>query len=771
MERIWEWRRLFGGSLRHRLTILIAVAFVPAILAAFGNIVEEHRHQLSRAQDAAFQFARLAAMKEDQSNEGTRRLLWAMSVLPEITGGDPDACEQRLNAILQEYTQYSTLSVMLPNGETKCSTRIGSRGLNVLQRDYFQRVLMNREFSVGDFQIGQVSKIPIIGFGYPKFDENGNLALVTYASITVSWLSAADAIFRSQLPPDSMVTMLDSKSVVTAQQPNVGEAGKPLPPELLNHLVGESGIFQETPADGIARVYAYTTVPNLPDRSRKVLVGIPVPHAFADSRLWVSLAVTILLIGLVFLAVWFGTDWFVVRDVRVLIEAAKKLAAGDLTARTGISDSDEIGQLAFAFDTMATSLEKQSRERQKAEESLRLKLEHERELQERLRHAQRLEAVGRLAGGVAHDFNNILTIISGYNQILIAEEESPKKRNALETVQKATDRAATLTRQLLAFSRKQVLQPKIFNLYDLVASLVRMLPRLIGEDIRLSTVGESKQAIVKADPGQIEQVIMNLVVNARDAMPTGGELVIGTSVVDITETTIDNQHDIVAGSYVCLKVRDTGHGMSEEVLAKIFEPFFTTKEPGKGTGLGLATVYGIVKQSGGFVKVRSRCGQGTMFEVYIPRATESSAATAADPRSGANSGRNNGSRILLVEDEVEVRKLVCSLLERDGHHVVQAGNGVKALEIIRTAQTAFDLLITDVIMPEMSGPEFAARAAEIYPSLPVLYMSGYTDDFIVHHGMTDKGLSFIEKPFTADALKAKIRDVLAASKQAPAEVS
>jgi PAS domain S-box-containing protein len=391
-------------------------------------------------------------------------------------------------------------------------------------------------------------------------------------------------------------------------------------------------------------------------------------------------------------------------------------------------------------------------------ENIRL-LDLEREREEQLRQSQKMEAVGRLAGGIAHDFNNLLTAINGYSELTMLQlkAEDPLMQN-LEEIKKAGDRAASLTRQLLAFSRKQVLQPKVIDLNSLVADIEKMLRRLIGEDIDLQTVLHRELGSIKADPGQIEQVIMNLVVNARDAMPKGGKLTIETRNVYLDQEFAEQHIATNPGPYVMLAISDTGTGMDEQTQARIFDPFFTTKEVGKGTGLGLSTVYGIVKQSGGNLWVYSELGQGSTFKVYLPRIDEGAEEYR---RTTENEESLKGTEtVLLAEDEEMVRKLAVQVLEMYGYRVLEAANGGTAFLICERHQETIDLLLTDVIMPEMSGRELANRLTELRPDMKVVFMSGYTDDAIVHQGVLDEDENFIQKPFTPSALAQKVREAL-----------
>ena len=379
-------------------------------------------------------------------------------------------------------------------------------------------------------------------------------------------------------------------------------------------------------------------------------------------------------------------------------------------------------------------------------------------LEEQLRQSQKMEAVGRLAGGVAHDFNNLLTVIKGYSELMLDQlDGGDPMRAEVEEVQRAADRAAALTRQLLAFSRQQVLAPKVIDLNAVVSNMDKLLKRLLGEDVDLFTVLDPKIGTVRADPGQIEQVIMNLAVNARDAMPKGGKLTIETSNVMLDENYARDHATVKPGKYVMLAVSDTGIGMDAETRSHVFEPFFTTKEQGKGTGLGLSTVYGIVKQSGGYIWVYSEVNMGTTFKVYLPRVDarvdQSSGAVKATPRTGHET-------VLLVEDEDGVRALIRQVLHRAGYTVLQARHGGEALLTCERHEGKIDLLLTDVVLTQMSGHELALRLMKIRPDMKVLYMSGYTDEAVVHHGVLTAGSAFLQKPFTNEALSRKVREVL-----------
>jgi signal transduction histidine kinase len=488
-----------------------------------------------------------------------------------------------------------------------------------------------------------------------------------------------------------------------------------------------------------------------PAVSLAILKSLDRASSFLDDLYRVLLGLGLLSVLAGSALVFLISDTFT-RPLANLVGGVHALEQGDFNYALEGTSGDEVAEVTAAFDRMRTTLQASQRE--------------QRQLEERLRQAHKMEAVGRLAGGVAHDFNNLLTIIRGHGDLL-AERPSlgDPERRSLEQIQKAAGKAVTMTRQLLAFSRMQVLQPRVLDLNAVVTDMGKMLPRLIGEHIEFAFDPGPKLATVKADPGQLEQVILNLVVNSRDAMAKGGTITVRTRNVVMDESEARQHPPMTAGEYVLLSVSDTGEGMSPETKAHIFEPFFTTKEVGKGTGLGLATVYGVVKQSGGFVWVDSVLGHGTTFEIYLPQ----SADTAAKPDKDATPlpVARGSETILVVEDETDVRELTCEFLKVSGFSVLSARNGIEALELLTQFSGRIHLALSDVIMPKMGGFELIDRLRTVRPDTKVLLMSGYSE---YSSGPKDPSVAHIpilQKPFSRPSLIEKVRDTLSRNSAEP----
>lgn len=486
------------------------------------------------------------------------------------------------------------------------------------------------------------------------------------------------------------------------------------------------------------------SAPGQTEVSLSILKSVDRATAFLHSlnRVLVGLGLLSVLAGsaLVFLI----SDTFT-RPLANLVGGVRALEKGDYSYALESTGGDEVAEVTATFDRMRTSLQESQ-------------LEHK-QLEDRLRQAHKMEAVGRLAGGVAHDFNNLLTIIRGHSDILLDRPGVENaQRRSLEQIQEAGNRAVSMTRQLLAFSRMQVLEPRVLDLNEVVGEMGKMLPRLIGEHIEYLFVPEAKLSPVKADPGQIEQVVMNLVVNARDAMPDGGKITVRTANALLDDAEARKRAPMAPGQYVLLSVADTGHGMDIDTKAHIFEPFFTTKEVGKGTGLGLATVYGVVKQSGGFIYVDSAPGKGATFEIYLPLAEQPVYKSDSNVRAAAVVGGSE--TILVVEDETGVRELACEFLRVSGYTVLPAQNGVEALEVCARHSGPIHLLLSDMVMPKMGGAELAAKVCELRRNTRVVLMSGYSDYSSGIRGQLSPQAPILQKPFSRASLVEKVREAL-----------
>ena len=444
------------------------------------------------------------------------------------------------------------------------------------------------------------------------------------------------------------------------------------------------------------------------------------------------------------------------RPLENLVAGVHALEQGNFEYPLELGSKDEVGQVTGAFDRMRHSMQKAQTE--------------QRELELLLRQAHKMEAVGRLAGGVAHDFNNLLTVIRGNSELLLDRSGADEGQlRYADQIRKAADRAVSMTRQLLAFSRMQVLQPRVLDLNTTIAEMGKMIPRLIGEHIDFNFISNSKSPTVLADPGQIEQVFLNLAVNARDAMPNGGKLTVQTHDVVVGPAEASHRPPMTPGDYVVLCVADTGHGMSPETKAHIFEPFFTTKEIGKGTGLGLATVYGIIKQSGGFIWVESAVGKGTTFEIYLPHSTKAAPLPGETQKTKPIAGGKE--TILVVEDEPGVRELASEFLRAGGYNILEAKDGEDALRTVNAHHGTIDVLLTDMVMPGMSGAELAETLKKIRPDMRVIYMSGYAEFSGKNGERTPEKTRVLQKPFSRNTLLEKVRETMCTAPRSPQDAT
>ncbi len=738
-------------SIRARLLLIALLASaVPAVLAVL-------RFQEEQRASVAADTARLGALAQDHVRELRQRILatgqlqFGLARAGDLAGQDRAACSAFLSEVREAHPQYTGILTINPDGRLFCDSLRSRRELDLNDRGYFRRALQTQQGVVLEPVFGRLTGRAVMQVAYPVRRAGGELRFVLLASLDLSQLLT----LGEQALPGAHLLLLDDKGVVLGASPlqqGAFEAGASVSGTALMRFAGEARTAATTQLempDGQRFTWARADTTALADASLRVLVGMPTQSLTAAAvqrfrRLaWLYAALSLAL----FLAVWLLAERSIRRPIERMTGMAGRLAGGDLAARVDEPlPRGELGALASALNQAAGSLQAQ-----------RADIER---LNTRLLRSQRMEAVGQLTGGVAHDFNNLLTVVLG-NADLLAEGglDEAGRRQALEMLVSAAQRGAVLTQQLLAFARKQPLAPSEVDVNQLVAALDPMLRRTLGEHIEIEFVRGAGLWPTMVDPTQLENALLNLCLNARDAMPTGGRLTLETANASLDQRYADEHAEVTPGQYTMLAVSDTGEGMAPEVLQRVFEPFFTTKEKGKGTGLGLAMVYGFARQSAGHVSIYSERGQGTTVKLYLPRASAGTRVAADVPPVQA-ALRGGAETVLVVEDDEPVRLLVCLELRAMGYRVIEAASGAEALRLIEQGEP-IDLLFTDVVMPGgMSGRELADAALRLRPDLPVLYTSGYTENAIVHHGRLDAGVMLLPKPHRRADLARAVRSAL-----------
>ena len=732
MSRFFRIPRIRRGSWAPYLALVVLGSIPVMVLAVFAYVVSARAVEsfVHRGNEAA---ATITAAMVEREFEHWTATLTSHAGFPTLsaaaTAGDSAEVRRRLEIFVSAHQRLDRAFVTDTTGLLWVDYPVAPESLNRSfdQRDWFRGI--RETASSGSAYVSEVyrrnaePRILVVAVAAPiRTPATGELAGFLVAQVRLDEL--AGLLGRVEVGDDGIVLLRDHSGILAAH-PAFDIAGPPRDDYADVLSGGESG---EPSRGSYADPLTGDTVLATAVRARvgshewTVISQQPLDMAFAPVR---DLAVRLGAAGLLAGALLGILLWGVAREY-----SRRRKAEGELIALNG--------QL----------------EQRVAERTAALK-----DKEGQLVQAQKMEAVGRLAGGVAHDFNNLLTVILGCSDLLLLEldDDAPERRE-VEQVSEAAERASNLTRQLLAFSRKQVMQPKVIDVNESVEAMRGILDRVIGEDIDLACSLNPDLHPVKFDPGQIEQVIMNLAVNARDAMPRGGKLTIETSNVELDDDYVEEHVDARAGPHVMLAVTDTGCGMDTDTREKIFEPFFTTKKFGQGTGLGLSTVYGIVRQGGGNIWVYSEPGRGTTFKIFLPRVERESTRPSVVPKDTID--LRGSETVLVVEDEPAVRELTRRILESAGYRPIVAANGSEALLECEGHEAKVRLLLTDVVMPKMSGKELAERLEKLSPGLRVLYMSGYTDNAIVHHGMLDAGTHFIAKPFDAASLLKKVRQVL-----------
>jgi signal transduction histidine kinase/CheY-like chemotaxis protein len=738
-------------SIRVRLLIIALLAvLLPAVWALL-------RFQDDRRTQVAADAQRLATRAQDTFDEiaqrvrATAQLHYGLARAGELSRPDRRACSAFLSEVREAHPQYTGILTIRPDGRLFCDSLNTGRELDLNDRGYFRRALAAPSGVVLEPTFGRLTGRAVLQVAHPARAGDGSLQFVLLASLDLARVLPAAA------PPGRAprLLLLDDKGVVLAVsagsegglKPGASLAGTPL--GRFAEVTSATTTQLQMP-DGTRQVWARADVAGLPEAGLRVLAGLPEADivAAADQRFRRDAAWYAALAMLLFGAVWLMADRAIRQPLARMTGMAGRLAGGELAARVPEPlPGGELGVLATALNQAASSIETQ-----------RADIEA---LHTRLLQSQRLEAVGQLTGGVAHDFNNLLTVVLGNADLLRGGAlDEPVRAQALQMLTEAAERGAGLTRQLLAFARKQPLAPGSVDVNPLVAALEPMLRRTLGEHIEIELVRGAGVWPALVDAGQLENALLNLCLNARDAMPRGGRLTLETANAALDPRYAEAHAEVTPGQYTMLAVSDTGNGISREHLKHVFEPFFTTKEKGKGTGLGLAMVYGFVKQSGGHVSIYSEPGQGTTVKIYLPRAEPARASAAVAPVPAPLPPAAGGAIVLLVEDDEPVRILAGLELRAMGYQVLEAASGAEALALLREPQPV-DLLFTDVVMPGgMSGRELADAALQLRPALPVLFTSGYTENAVVHHGRLDPGVMLLQKPYRRDDLARAVRAAL-----------
>jgi signal transduction histidine kinase len=740
--------------LRLRILAPAALVALPAVaLLLYTSFERREQAELAVTQNAE-RLASLKALDQERLIEGTRQMLIALSQSRDVRDGDGAACSAYIRRVVPQFgTMYTNIGVLDANGRLICSG-VDSKPVSFADRGYFRRALSLKTFAVGEYAVGRQTGKPSMPFAFPVIDDSGAVVRVVFAAVDAVVLS--DGLASDDWPETASIIITDRDETILAMHPDgksrLGHslAKGPLTARMGSRTVGTI----EHVEDGTAEVFAFRRLQPLGSGvTVRVYVTKTQARAAATWAMYRTLLAFALVSCIILAGVHLTSDRLLLRPIIQLASASRRLAAGDLGARVAASTTiPELRELGKDFDAMASALEEREKQR------LRSEMERK-ELEQHYHGAQKMDAIGRLAGGIAHDFNNMLTAILGYCELLLDDPKlADKHRDDIVEIQKAGRTAAQLTRQLLAFSRREIIEPVVLDLNAVVSGIDKMLHRLVGEHIDMQTVLAADLRAVKADRAQIEQVILNLAVNARDAMPDGGRITIETANLHLDER-VDYVHlSTPPGDYVMLAVTDSGSGIEPDVMPHLFEPFFTTKSVGKGTGLGLATVYGIVKQNHGGIDVESTLGSGSTFRIYFPetheRAAEGVPAAAAEPPA---TGR---ATILIVEDDPGIRDLSAKILSRQGYDVLTADGGDEAREISERHDGLIDVLLSDVMMPGMNGPMVAEMLTKMRPGLKVVFMSGYTDDAVVRHAVMERDVPFLQKPFTPERLANKIVEVL-----------
>ena len=748
-------------SIRTHLMLLVFLALLPALGVILFFALESREEVLKEAEQNSLHLAGDMAGEYERPIVAVRELVETFANMPCFRQRNLSECAARMQEPLVANPYFANIVLVdAPSGNMVISALPVPPPLpSAADRHYFKEVMRTGEFSAGEYVISRTTKLPVLHFGGPVRDDSGKIILVLSVALDLKY---CNRIFEeARLPEGSVLALTDHAGTRLFRHPgNDRYAGQADMPEILNLMQkGEDeGTFRATGVDGVRRLYGYKKMRLGKGEAPYLFLRMGVPEtlvlAATNRTLAIRLAFLALAVCGALAVAWLLGQYGIAMRLKRFVAASRRIAQGDLSARTGLAHGEnELGQLARVFDKMAEELTRREKDRDRARAALL-------ETEAQLRQAQKMEAVGTLAGGIAHDFNNLLTAILGCADVLVTESKPGSGAfEAASTIQKAAERASRLTHQLLDFARKGQLQKVPINLHAELEDAITLLSHTVDKNIVISKRFHAGSAWVLGDPNQVEQIFINLAVNARDAMPDGGEIIVATEAITVTEAEHGMEPDVAAGDYVAVSVSDTGCGIPEDIHARVFEPFFTTKEPGRGTGMGLATVYGVVKNHGGFVRLWSKPGEGTRFTVCLP-ASQQAAPSIPEPSSpGLQKGRG---RILLVDDEEVVREMLSRLLTKLGYSVMTFGEGEAAVAYYREHAGEVDLVIVDMSMPGMDGRACFQAMKEIEPTVRVLLSSGYAHDQKIEQALEEGVAGFLPKPYHIKALAAEVARILEA---------
>ncbi len=766
------------GSFGGRLYFLLLLIIIPAVCVTLHEDFNEQRAEKARLREGALALAGLAAADQESLLSNARQLLATLNQFPALVLSSNRAeCERQLRDFRKLLPDFSNFGLIETNGELFCSAQPWTNAIFLGDRAWFQRAAETREFSVGEFQIGRVTKTPVLTFGYPILDQQGKLARVLFASLDLSGLS--QAIDRIRVPDRGAIAVLDRNGVVLARQPRrESDIGKPLLDRTSMRAVAvqRGGAFEMQGQDHVSRFYALKPVAPRDGPALFVAVEVPLTVLFAraDELLFGRLLLLAAVACAMFIVVRHYANRFLVAPVKGLAVAAERLASGDLAARAGaVGGARELSQLGCVLDTMAERVETRTGElihtndalraeiaqRKRAEEEVRQQKEEREKLEQQILRSQRMEGIGALAGGIAHDLNNALVpVVVGSHMLQDGGDNCPDRKQVLELIESSGRRCTALVKQMLTFARGSREESSSVPIRHLIQEMAGIARDTFPKNIEVNRTFSKDLWNVQGNATELHQVLLNLCVNARDAMPNGGRLLISAENVELSEQLLA---EALPGPYVALTVADTGSGIAPEVRARLFEPFFTTKGPNKGTGLGLSTVASIVKRHKGFIEVRSEVGKGTEFRIFIPAAPNAEVAPVDPTASTLPFG--HGELIMLVDDEKSILEIGRSALENYGYAVVTAANGLEAIASFELHKRAISVIVMDTDMPYLDGAGALQAIRKTGSDVPVILASATASDTSLLSRADLQNVGRLIKPYGIPDLLHRVADVLKAN--------